>query len=72
MQGSFVPAVPSYIYLDKKWFYVLQEKLGAGLDGEVWKAKMKIEDIDLVTGKKLATRRIYVCIKKLNHNYKKD
>ena len=42
--------------------------MGNGLDGEAWKAKMKIEEMDPSTGKKLATRRIYVCIKKMAHN----
>ena len=56
------------MHRDKNWFYILQERLADGLDGEAWKAKMKIEEMDPSTGKKLATRRIYVCIKKMAHN----
>ncbi len=46
--------------------------LGAGYDGQVFKAKIKFEDEDSVTGKRLATIKLYVCIKKFNHNYGKD
>ncbi len=56
------------MHRDKEWFYLLQKKLGDGHDGEAWKAKMKIEEKDSSTGKSLAPRRIYVCIKKMAHN----
>ncbi|MFM7857047.1 MAG: hypothetical protein ACKO96_35265 [Flammeovirgaceae bacterium] len=47
----------------------MQKSLGAkGGDGEAFKAKMKIEQKDPQTGKRLAARRIYVCIKKMEHN----
>lgn len=72
VQDDKVPAVPSNLYKDKGWFYLLQKKLGSGFDGEVWKAKMKIQETDPVSNTRLAARRIYVCLKKFRHNRNED
>lgn len=56
-----VKAVPSH--KNKDWFYLLQAKLGDGLDGTTWRAKRKEESIDPVTGQRLGINRQYFCIK---------
>ena len=64
-----VKAVPSYRYKDKKWFYLLQERIAKGCDGETWIAKRK-ETVIQDSGKSTLVRRRYFCIKQFPYQYR--
>lgn len=60
--------VPSYKYRDKKWFYLLINKLKTGHDGTTWLAKRKEVDLGTSLGQTTGIRRRYFCVKQFPLN----
>lgn len=58
--SGMTKGVPSNKY--PKLTYTLQKELKKGYDGTAWLAKRKEEEI-MPSGKKLAAKRLYFCIK---------